>query len=326
MPFRRSLTSTTSARTPSPSWLGCRPLSTVVEEMARSPLGRPAPGVAVAAASPRRPTAARFFRPKTAHACDPIVALGRHGVSSGGDLSPEYERDDVTEVGDTRTRAQMQPTAEQLSPPARRWTVCSTLRCPMQRSRRRPVRAGDAPVCLTPSRRVGPEQRLADSPSGGAAPSAAEVKSAGFVSSPSGDDEEEVLSRLRSAGDRVTTPRRLLVRCLFVASGHRTAEELAAEIQARAPDISISTVYRNLESSSALALWCTPISGMGLRLITSLNVAHGHLVCRKCEIQLEIAEGFFADLRRRAIADFGFAIDPRHFALIGLCANMPGHR
>jgi hypothetical protein len=50
----------------------------------------------------------------------PDRALGRHGVSSGGDFSPEYERDDVSEVGDTRTRAQTQPTAEQLSPPARR--------------------------------------------------------------------------------------------------------------------------------------------------------------------------------------------------------------
>ena len=48
--------------------------------------------------------------------------------------------------------------------------------------------------------------------------------------------------------------RRLLVRCLFEASGHRTAEELAAEIQAHAPDVSISTVYRNLEELERLGV------------------------------------------------------------------------
>ncbi len=120
-----------------------------------------------------------------------------------------------------------------------------------------------------PSRRVGPEQRLAESAPGGASSSAAAVKSAGFVSSLSGDEEEEVLSRLRSAGDRVTTPRRLLVRCLLEASWHRTAEEIAVEIQARAPDISISTVYRNLEELERLGVVVHSHLGHGPRPITS---------------------------------------------------------
>jgi Fe2+ or Zn2+ uptake regulation protein len=67
----------------------------------------------------------------------------------------------------------------------------------------------------------------------------------------------------------VTTPRRLLVRCLFEASGHRTAEELAAEIQAHAPDVSISTVYRNLEELERLGVVGTPISDTGRLPITS---------------------------------------------------------
>jgi len=156
---------------------------------------------------------------------------------------------------------------------------------------------------------------------GCSSPFAAQVKSAGFVLSPSGDEEEEVLSRLRSAGDRMTTPRRLLVRCLFEASGHRTAEELAAEIQAHAPDVSISTVYRNLEELERLGVVVHSHLGHGPATYHFATEAHGHLVCRKCEVQVEIADGFFADLRRRAIADFGFAIDPRHFAVIGLCAT-----
>ncbi len=115
--------------------------------------------------------------------------------------------------------------------------------------------------------------------------------------------------------------RRLLVRCLFEASGHRTAEELAAEIQAYAPDVSISTVYRNLEELERLGVVVHSHLGHGPATYHLASAAHGHLVCRRCESQVEIEEGFFADLRRRAIAEFGFAIDPRHFAVIGLCAS-----
>jgi Fur family ferric uptake transcriptional regulator len=136
----------------------------------------------------------------------------------------------------------------------------------------------------------------------------------------SDDDVEEVLARVRSTGGRVTTPRRLLVRSLFEAAGHRTAEELAAEIQAQAPDVSISTVYRNLEELERLGVVVHAHLGHGPATYHLASAAHGHLACEKCDAHVEIPDGFFADLRRRAIADFGFVIDPRHFAVIGLCA------
>ncbi len=51
------------------------------------------------------------------------------------------------------------------------------------------------------------------------------------------DSVEEVLTLLRSHGGRVTTSRRLLLRCLFEGRAHRTAEELAAQVKASAPDV-----------------------------------------------------------------------------------------
>jgi Fur family ferric uptake transcriptional regulator len=118
----------------------------------------------------------------------------------------------------------------------------------------------------------------------------------------------------------VTTPRRLLVRSLFEAAGHRTAEELTAEIQSHAPDVSISTVYRNLEELERLGVVVHAHLGHGPATYHLATAAHGHLVCERCATHVEVAEGFFADLRRRAFAEFGFVIDPRHFAVVGLCA------
>jgi Fur family ferric uptake transcriptional regulator len=106
---------------------------------------------------------------------------------------------------------------------------------------------------------------------------------------------------------------------LFEASGHRTAEELAAEIQTHAPDVSISTVYRNLEELERLGVVVHSHLGHGPATYHLASATHGHLVCQKCDAHVEIDQGFFSDLRSQAIADFGFTIDPRHFAVIGLC-------
>jgi Fur family ferric uptake transcriptional regulator len=144
--------------------------------------------------------------------------------------------------------------------------------------------------------------------------------SSGFGLNPTADAEAEVLSRLRAAGDRVTTPRRLLVHCLFESEGHKTAEELAAEIQAQAPDVSISTVYRNLDELERLGIVVHSHLGHGPAAFHLAEASHGHLVCRQCNAHIEIGEALFEDLRRRSLAQFGFAIDPRHFAVIGLCA------
>ncbi|MGA2529479.1 MAG: hypothetical protein ABSG36_10010 [Acidimicrobiales bacterium] len=67
----------------------------VVEEMARSPLGRPAPGVAVAAAPPgSRDTVGSLLLEDEA-----TVRPGRHSISFGSDFPGENGRDDVTIVG-----------------------------------------------------------------------------------------------------------------------------------------------------------------------------------------------------------------------------------
>jgi hypothetical protein len=58
---------------------------------------------------------------------------------------------------------------------------------------------------------------------------------------------EGVLDIVRKQGGRVTSSRRLLLRALFDSKGHHTAEDLAAEVQKQAPDIHLSTIYRNLD-------------------------------------------------------------------------------
>ena len=135
---------------------------------------------------------------------------------------------------------------------------------------------------------------------------------------------EEVLDLLRADGGRITTSRRLLVRCLFEGTRHRTAEELTTEVQALAPDVHLSTVYRNLDELERLGVVVHAHLGHGPALYHLASETHGHLVCEACGSMIEAPEDYFVGLATAARRQYGFTIDPRHFAVLGHCAGCAG--
>jgi Fe2+ or Zn2+ uptake regulation protein len=130
---------------------------------------------------------------------------------------------------------------------------------------------------------------------------------------------EDVLALVRARGGRVTSARRLLLEAVFDAEGHRTAEELAAVVQARAPDVHLSTIYRNLEDLQELGIVIHAHLGHGPSTYHLAAAAHGHLVCDACGAVIEAPDDLFAGLSRSTRSRFGFAIDPHHFAVLGRC-------
>jgi Fe2+ or Zn2+ uptake regulation protein len=132
---------------------------------------------------------------------------------------------------------------------------------------------------------------------------------------------EEVLALVRRQGGRVTSSRRLLLRALFDARDHRTAEELAAEVQELAPDVHLSTIYRNLDELERLGVVVHAHLGHGPATYHLATAAHGHFVCEDCGAMIEAPDELFRGLARSARAEFGFTIDPHHFAVLGRCAD-----
>jgi Fur family ferric uptake transcriptional regulator len=136
------------------------------------------------------------------------------------------------------------------------------------------------------------------------------------------DRVDEVLDLLRESGGRVTTSRRILLRCLFDdESPHRTAEELAGEVQRVAPDVHISTIYRNLEELERLGIVVHAHLGHGPATYHLSSDTHGHLVCENCAMAFEAPKDIFEELAATALREFQFVIDPRHFAVLGRCAS-----
>jgi len=126
---------------------------------------------------------------------------------------------------------------------------------------------------------------------------------------------------MRSRGGRATSARRLLLAALVTRPGHLSAEELAAEVQSRAPDVNLSTIYRNLEELERLRVVDRTHLGHGPATYHLASAAHGHLVCEKCGSMSEVPDQIFDGLAEQARERYGFVIHPNRFAVTGLCAG-----
>jgi Fur family transcriptional regulator, ferric uptake regulator len=132
---------------------------------------------------------------------------------------------------------------------------------------------------------------------------------------------DDVLALVRARGGRVTLSRRLLLDVLFDAGDHRTAEELADDVQRRAPDVHLSTIYRNLDDLQELGVVVHSHLGHGPATYQLASMAHSHFICERCGAMIEAPDELFDGLARTARAKLGFVIDPHHFAILGRCAD-----
>ncbi|HJV08096.1 MAG TPA: transcriptional repressor [Acidimicrobiales bacterium] len=135
------------------------------------------------------------------------------------------------------------------------------------------------------------------------------------------EQAEPILGLLRAQGGRVTTSRRAILETFLGVGGHVTAEALTARVQATQPDVHESTVYRFLDELERLGVVDHVHLGHGPAVYHLASDAHHHLVCDGCGAVVEVPETVFADLRARLRDDFGFALQPRHFAVTGRCQD-----
>jgi len=132
---------------------------------------------------------------------------------------------------------------------------------------------------------------------------------------------DDVIASVRARGGRATPSRRALLEVLFHAEGHLTAEELAAEVQARAPGVYISTIYRNLEELQRLGVVVHSHLGHGPATYQLASQAHAHFICEVCGTTIEAPDQVFQGLARTAKRQLGFTINPHHFAMLGRCSK-----
>lgn len=133
-------------------------------------------------------------------------------------------------------------------------------------------------------------------------------------------DTAAVVTKLRQQGLRATSARVALLAGLGEL-GHATVEQLHASVVVASPSMSLSTVYRTLESLAEHDLVRhAHLGGSVPSYYLVGEVEHAHLVCRRCgsveDLRGQTLQRFITDLARTS----GFATDTSHLSVEGRCA------
>lgn len=146
------------------------------------------------------------------------------------------------------------------------------------------------------------------------------------------------MQHMRAHGARVTTALRAVVEVLADTDDHLTAHGIAATVQAAHPAIHVSTIYRALDRLSEAGMVTHLHVGHApivYHLVGLGGDHHGHLVCGRCGAVVDVPATVMGPVADRVARDYGFALEPSHLALGGLCAAcsddaeadaLPGHR
>lgn len=140
------------------------------------------------------------------------------------------------------------------------------------------------------------------------------------------------VSRLRSAGERVTPARYAVLRVVDaadLADEHLTAEQIGARVADVEPSVHRATVYRTLSSLVETGVLSHVHLG-GSATVYHLSAErpsaatvhhHAHVQCVSCGRVIDVPHDAFAPVATRLLDDLGFRLDTAHAALLGTCSD-----
>jgi Fur family transcriptional regulator, ferric uptake regulator len=134
-------------------------------------------------------------------------------------------------------------------------------------------------------------------------------------------DLDEIVSTVHGAAKRVTVAKRTVATVLLETTGHLNADELTQAVQAIAPEVSHSTVYRILEEFEELGIVEHAHLGHSAAVYHLAGAVHGHLVCEHCGGAVEIPASDFDSLSAQLRRRYDFHLNRHHVAISGLCAH-----
>ena len=118
---------------------------------------------------------------------------------------------------------------------------------------------------------------------------------------------------------KMTAQRRVILEELRKERTHPSADELYLRVRRRLPDISMATVYRNLEILTEHGLIRRLGEGGGPRRYDGVTEEHYHVTCDRCgrigDVPLEAVNGFLNEAQK--ITDY--AIKGYRLEFYGFC-------
>jgi Fur family transcriptional regulator, ferric uptake regulator len=133
--------------------------------------------------------------------------------------------------------------------------------------------------------------------------------------------EEKFREFLEIRGEKLTSPRRTLVRHIFDSHKHFDADELVADLRTAGRHVSRSTVYRTLRLLVDAGL----LRELRLTNRTAYEhdygyPSHDHLHCTECNTIVEFRNEEIRQLSESISRQHGFRASGHRFIITGICA------
>jgi len=127
---------------------------------------------------------------------------------------------------------------------------------------------------------------------------------------------------LQEKGYRLTSQRVLVLKAIYHADNHISAEEIYEQLHGQFPYINKSTIYRTLELLSNLKLVTESNLGDGcIRYHAARKGHHHHLICHICGKAIDLEESTLEPLKAILLQKYRFEADVRHMVISGVCSD-----
>lgn len=120
---------------------------------------------------------------------------------------------------------------------------------------------------------------------------------------------------------RYSKKREAILTLLRSTKTHPTAEWIYQNLKQEIPDLSLGTVYRNLNFFREQSLAQSVGTVAGQERFDGNPAPHPHFVCDRCHAVLDVPTGALPDLRSAVGGQYGFKADSYELIFHGLCAG-----
>ena len=133
---------------------------------------------------------------------------------------------------------------------------------------------------------------------------------------------EQLVSRLREHGYRMTPQRMAVLQALLRSDGHPSVEELYREIQPAYPMVSLATVYKTVATLKAIdEVLELEFSDGHNRYDAHTPRPHPHLICRHCKRIEDFPLDDLSQLTANVAAQSGYRDLTVRLDFYGLCGE-----
>jgi Fe2+ or Zn2+ uptake regulation protein len=119
---------------------------------------------------------------------------------------------------------------------------------------------------------------------------------------------------------RMTHQRRTILEWIEAAHDHVTAETIFHQLKPELPDLSLSTVYRDLKALVGEGKVSVSDLGKGLVYEQIEEIPHHHLVCLTCHRIQQLDHSQVQPLFEQ-VESLGFQVATTHLCIFGYCEN-----